>query len=83
MIFAGVAQLVEHDLAKVGVASSSLVSRSKFLKEASGSFFFVPQVNVKNPMNVIGDYGFEVNCLNFVNININYNFYIFRNSLLK
>jgi hypothetical protein len=27
--FAGVAQLVEHDLAKVGVASSSLVSRSK------------------------------------------------------
>jgi hypothetical protein len=25
---AGVAQLVEHDLAKVGVASSSLVSRS-------------------------------------------------------
>jgi hypothetical protein len=26
--FAGVAQLVEHDLAKVGVASSSLVSRS-------------------------------------------------------
>ena len=27
--FAGVAQLVEHDLAKVGVASSSLVSRSE------------------------------------------------------
>ena len=27
---AGVAQLVEHDLAKVGVASSSLVSRSVF-----------------------------------------------------
>ncbi len=27
--FAGIAQLVEHDLAKVGVASSSLVSRSK------------------------------------------------------
>jgi hypothetical protein len=26
---AGVAQLVEHDLAKVGVASSSLVSRSE------------------------------------------------------
>ena len=25
---AGIAQLVEHDLAKVGVASSSLVSRS-------------------------------------------------------
>ena len=29
---AGIAQLVEHDLAKVGVASSSLVSRSKFNK---------------------------------------------------
>ena len=27
--FAGIAQLVEHNLAKVGVASSSLVSRSK------------------------------------------------------
>ena len=30
--YAGIAQLVEHDLAKVGVASSSLVSRSKFEK---------------------------------------------------
>jgi hypothetical protein len=29
-IFAGIAQLVEHNLAKVGVASSSLVSRSIF-----------------------------------------------------
>ena len=29
-MIAGIAQLVEHDLAKVGVASSSLVSRSKF-----------------------------------------------------
>ena len=28
---AGIAQLVEHNLAKVGVASSSLVSRSNFL----------------------------------------------------
>ena len=27
---AGIAQLVEHNLAKVGVASSSLVSRSQF-----------------------------------------------------
>ena len=31
---AGIAQLVEHDLAKVGVASSSLVSRSKLEKPA-------------------------------------------------
>ena len=46
---AGIAQLVEHDLAKVGVASSSLVSRSKFFavgsagrrvkKGPSGPFF--------------------------------------------
>jgi hypothetical protein len=34
-IHAGIAQLVEHDLAKVGVASSSLVSRSKSKKPRS------------------------------------------------
>ncbi len=41
--FAGIAQLVEHDLAKVGVASSSLVSRSKFSKafRKSGRFFYL------------------------------------------
>ena len=32
---AGIAQLVEHNLAKVGVASSSLVSRSKIQKSLS------------------------------------------------
>jgi hypothetical protein len=53
---AGIAQLVEHDLAKVGVASSSLVSRSKIWideplvrasikKEASASFF-VPAISL-------------------------------------
>ena len=31
-LLARIAQLVEHDLAKVGVASSSLVSRSFFLR---------------------------------------------------
>ena len=38
---AGIAQLVEHDLAKVGVASSNLVSRSKFYKkpELRSGFF--------------------------------------------
>jgi hypothetical protein len=36
---AGIAQLVEHDLAKVGVASSSLVSRSKFKKPISNRLF--------------------------------------------
>ena len=30
--FAEIAQLVEHDLAKVGVASSSLVFRSRFFQ---------------------------------------------------
>ena len=38
---AGIAQLVEHNLAKVGVASSSLVSRSRFplrTSTRSGSF---------------------------------------------
>ena len=33
--FAGIAQLVEHNLAKVGVASSNLVSRSRFENRGS------------------------------------------------
>ena len=33
--FAAIAQLVEHNLAKVGVASSSLVCRSSFLTRES------------------------------------------------
>ena len=37
---AGIAQLVEHNLAKVGVAGPSPVSRSKF-PEKSGFFLFV------------------------------------------
>ena len=40
--FAGIAQLVEHNLAKVGVGSSSLLSRSRFKKalvERLGLFF--------------------------------------------
>ena len=36
---ADIAQLVEHDLAKVGVASSSLVFRSKKRPEAFSGFF--------------------------------------------
>ena len=36
---AGVAQLVEHDLAKVGVAGSSPVSRSN-KKSCASSFFY-------------------------------------------
>jgi hypothetical protein len=38
---AGIAQLVEHDLAKVGVASSSLVSRSKNLSKRG---FFMKRI---------------------------------------
>ena len=37
--YAGIAQLVERNLAKVEVASSNLVSRSKYWKEAPCSFF--------------------------------------------
>ena len=36
---AGIAQLVEHNLAKVGVASSNLVSRSKDFKAAPSAAF--------------------------------------------
>ena len=37
---AGIAQLVEHNLAKVGVASSSLVSRSNYSRQTpTGSGF--------------------------------------------
>ncbi len=39
--YAGIAQLVERNLAKVEVASSNLVSRSK-QKEAQASFFISP-----------------------------------------
>ncbi len=38
--FAEVAQLVEHDLAKVGVASSSLVFRSKKPLSKPRGFFY-------------------------------------------
>ena len=34
--------MVEHNLAKVGVASSNLVSRSKIKRDPTGSLFFVP-----------------------------------------
>ena len=39
---AGIAQLVEHNLAKVRVASSSLVSRSRIPVERGRDFFLVP-----------------------------------------
>ena len=43
LVYAGIAQLVEHDLAKVGVEGSSPFSRSSFMKmrsDAFGSHFF-------------------------------------------
>jgi hypothetical protein len=46
---AGVAQLVEHDLAKVGVASSSLVSRSVVKKcEITHTFFICGSLSQAN-----------------------------------
>ena len=41
---AGIAQLVEHNLAKVGVASSNLVSRSNTKRKTSVLRFFMPGV---------------------------------------
>ena len=41
-IKAGIAQLVEHNLAKVGVASSSLVSRSKYIGRVKAALLFMP-----------------------------------------
>ena len=38
---AEIAQLVEHDLAKVGVASSSLVFRSRFSLAPVGLFSYI------------------------------------------
>jgi hypothetical protein len=43
-VSAGIAQLVERNLAKVEVASSSLVSRSKFKKGSFGFLFSWAQV---------------------------------------
>ena len=40
-LFAGIAQLVERDLAKVEVTGSSPVTRSK-LKRSFGASFFIP-----------------------------------------
>ena len=44
---AGIAQLVEHNLAKVGVASSSLVSRSKFKSLVISGAFLFPSLRYK------------------------------------
>ncbi len=54
--FAEIAQLVEHDLAKVGVASSSLVFRSKKrLTEMWGVFVFIVRAphEDRNPGNLV------------------------------
>ena len=44
--FAGVAQLVEHDLAKVGVAGSSPVSRSNLRLHENEAFFIYSRIEV-------------------------------------
>ena len=54
---AEIAQLVEHDLAKVGVASSSLVFRSKRLAAMRG-VFVCGQVTVhRRPCDIIDIFG--------------------------
>ena len=40
---AGIAQLVEHNLAKVGVASSNLVSRSNFFYQEIGNMYILAE----------------------------------------
>ncbi len=56
--FARIAQLVEHDLAKVGVASSSLVSRSvqEKLHNLLWSFFYALFLNqiISNDLAKVG-----------------------------
>ncbi|CDI01529.1 hypothetical protein BN873_150317 [Candidatus Competibacter denitrificans Run_A_D11] len=47
---AGIAQLVEHNLAKVGVASSSLVSRSRFPKPRIFEAFLIEPVPWLDPV---------------------------------
>ena len=44
LLYAGIAQLVERNLAKVEVASSSLVSRSRILGEAKSFPFYSAQM---------------------------------------
>ena len=43
-VYARVAQLVEYDLAKVGVAGSSPVSRSFYFKPCFQGFFFYMEI---------------------------------------
>lgn len=51
---ADVAQLVEHHLAKVDVASSNLVVRSK-KKQLPGAAFFVPETSFCNSSVAVTD----------------------------
>ena len=53
MKLAGVAQLVEHHLAKVNVASSSLVSRSNFIQPKLLNRHYLPQKKNQVPKGAI------------------------------
>ena len=57
--FAGVAQLVERNLAKVEVASSSLVSRSKSLKGSPIASLFVSTIALIELTNRLNEYGLD------------------------
>ena len=52
LMHAGIAQLVEHNLAKVGVASSNLVSRSNFSVETLSGRVFSFLQDAKYPVNL-------------------------------
>ncbi len=57
---AGIAQLVEHNLAKVGVASSSLVSRSRKASDISEAFLIY--IHARRGARVVESGGLENRC---------------------
>ncbi len=64
-VIAGIAQLVEHNLAKVGVASSSLVSRSQKSLSVRGLFLFIPSTLSRLPAPIISyQYNFACQSMN-------------------
>ena len=62
VLYAGIAQLVERNLAKVEVASSSLVSRSRSAKREAKSFPFSSKPSIFNGTILVSKYqGKQVN----------------------
>ena len=65
---AGIAQLVEHDLAKVGVASSSLVSRSEFERKLKGFLFLFQSVRFIGIQSCFQDIKMYFNSYRFITL---------------